>query len=78
MGRRRSAVWLGAAVLVAPLALIQAGAGSAQAEDRDPDGFEVVQGAVSPAGRVEGDKAPTSSSSRDRPGTAWAWTPTAT
>jgi hypothetical protein len=60
MRRRRSAAWLSALALAAPLALIQAGGASAADGDRDPDAFEAVPDAVSLENRVDGDKAATS------------------
>ena len=61
MGRRISARWLGTAILVVPLALIAPASGAAQAEDPGRGDLELVPGAVTPSGRVEADKAPTSS-----------------
>ena len=60
MGRRSSARWLGTAILVVPLALIAPASGAAQADDPGRGDLELVPGAVTPSGRVNADKAPTS------------------
>ena len=57
--RRLAAKLVGVAALVAPLALT-AVTGPAQAADPDPDSFEVVPNAISPAGTITADKSLTS------------------
>lgn len=60
---RRSATWLGALALVVPLAAAATGP-SANANDPDPGPLEVSEGAITPAGRVDGYKSPTSAVAR--------------